>query len=581
MPFDGLLFASRVMVAKEAHTGSASTWEGTYAKETDGILTVKSELSEPIHKVATRAVKLWKEFDDGVFKLPKDKRAAWLGERRAEVIAKLNRDFAKPWFGWKKDGTVVGDIADMTYEEVVLRMVRLIYVAREERLVDLSLRNLTGDWLRRVEERFAGVNGGGPKASILQSYSSLDKPQEFIESFFKTYPLATEQLLASEDKAYFLAISQRPGQKPVSFIPILDANFEVWFKKDSLWAAEDIEAVFDQDPQRVCILQGPVTVKHCTVKDEPIKDMLDNITSLLVQKLVDRLYNGDLSNIPVGSRPTTACDSRRPRREGAESIVQYGGAPTRWVYRFRVALSYLYTYISSAAGLQSPHRFPRRLPGSALRTSTIPTIDYLSAQPHPLGEQFVASLGIQQTISEGEVSYTVGSTVPETSIWLETLAGPRQDWLRALLTSTTIVQEGPRHAERRGPTSLSVYGAARSYGVHKPSFKAVEVQYEQDSQIIKSLCSKIAGVLQYLSISNSNSRNKRIKEFDWRLWFGDNEVLPDIDVRETFMGPEVIINANDMEIFCAVAGNDGEAFKSVRTDRAQAPMDFAIVTGQS
>ena len=41
---------------------------------TGGILTVQSELGEPIHKVATRAVKLWKEFDDTVFKLPKEKR---------------------------------------------------------------------------------------------------------------------------------------------------------------------------------------------------------------------------------------------------------------------------------------------------------------------------------------------------------------------------------------------------------------------------------------------------------------------------------------------------------------------------
>jgi hypothetical protein len=36
----------------------------------------------------------------------------------------------------------------------------------------LSLRNLTGDWLR-VEERFAGVNGSGANASALQSYASL------------------------------------------------------------------------------------------------------------------------------------------------------------------------------------------------------------------------------------------------------------------------------------------------------------------------------------------------------------------------------------------------------------------------
>lgn len=245
MPFDGVLYASRVMVAKEAHTSLSvkklivaaagvddSKWEGTYTKETGGILTVQSELGEPIHKVATRGVKLWKEFDDTVFKMPKDKRAAWLSQNRDSVISKLNKDFSKPWFGWKKDDTVATDIGDMTYEEVVLRMVRLMYVAHESRWVDISLRNLTGDWLRRIEERFAGVNGK-PKASILQSYTSLDSPAEFVKTFFETYPKATKQLLASEDKSYFLTIAQRPGQKPVPFIPVLDATFEVWFKKVS------------------------------------------------------------------------------------------------------------------------------------------------------------------------------------------------------------------------------------------------------------------------------------------------------------------------------------------------------------
>lgn len=246
MPFDGVLYASRVMVAKEAHTSLSvkklicaapgvddSKWEGTYTKETGGILTVRSELGEPIHKVATRGVKLWKEFDNTVFNMPKEKRAAWLTQNRDSVIEKLNKDFSKPWFGWKKNGAVVPDIADMTYEEVALRMIRLMFVSHENRWVDISLRNLTGDWLRRVEERFAGVDGTKSKASVLQSFTSLDSPADVVKSFFETYPAAAEQLVAYEDKAYFLAIAQRPGQKPVPFIPVLDATFEVWFKKVS------------------------------------------------------------------------------------------------------------------------------------------------------------------------------------------------------------------------------------------------------------------------------------------------------------------------------------------------------------
>ncbi len=74
-------------------------------------------------------------------------------------------------------------------------------------------------------------------------------------------------------------------------------------------------------------------------------------------------------------------------------------------------------------------------------------------------------------------------------------------------------------------------------------------------------------------------RNNRITEFYWRLWFGDDEEPQDLDVRDTFTGPEVTISADDVEAFCAVVGNQQEKFKTARTDEVKAPMDYAIVTG--
>jgi fatty acid synthase subunit alpha len=49
----------------------------------------------------------------------------------------------------------------------------------------------------------------------------------------------------------------------------------------------------------VAILQGPVAVCHATKKDEPIKEMLDNVISGLVSKALERYYDGDESKIPV------------------------------------------------------------------------------------------------------------------------------------------------------------------------------------------------------------------------------------------------------------------------------------------
>ena len=48
-----------------------------------------------------------------VFKMPRDKHA--ICECKVEIIEKLNKHFAKPWFEWKKDETVVHDLGDMTY----------------------------------------------------------------------------------------------------------------------------------------------------------------------------------------------------------------------------------------------------------------------------------------------------------------------------------------------------------------------------------------------------------------------------------------------------------------------------------
>ncbi|KAF8753393.1 fatty acid synthase [Rhizoctonia solani] len=506
MPFDGVLFASRVMVAKEAHTSKSvkdlivaaagvddSKWEGTYAKETGGILTVQSELGEPIHKVATRGVKLWKEFDDTVFKLPKEKRAAWLAQNKDMVIEKLNKDFAKPWFAQKGDGRVVGDIADMTYEEVVRRMVRLIALRRRRR---------------------------PPFRIHIEVFYELDVPQKFLDEFFNTYPLASEQLLSAEDKAYFLAISQRPGQKPVPFIPILDASFEVWFKKDSLWAAEDIEAVFDQDPQRVCILQGPVAVKHAKVADEPIQDMLDSVASGLVSKFLEKYYGGDESKVP--------------------------------------------------------------------------TIDYIGAPPasEPVGVAEKYGIKIEET--ESGAKLTLGQSLPPLSAWMELLAGPKSPGFAPLLLPSILYKVISIQLKNDRPSQIIVNGAARSHGVHDPNFKALELTFDPSSSRISltifeertgssiplQLAFDYKPSMGYAPIHEvSDGRNWRIKEFYWKLWFGDNEALPEIDIRDTFVGPEVTITAEDVERFCAVVGNQGEQFKSARNERVQAPMDFAIVTG--
>ena len=547
MPFDGGLYASRVMVAKEAATSPSvkqlivdapgvddALWEGTYDKPTGGILTVKSELGEPIHKIATRGVKLWREFDDTVFAQPREKRGAWLEAKKDYVIERLNKDFAKPWFAEKSNGSVCQDISQMTYEEITRRMVRLMYVAKQSRWIDISLRNLVGDWLRRVEERFAGIDGTRTKESLVQNFASLDKPSAALEAFFKQYPRAQTQLVAAEDKAYFLAICQRPGQKPVPFVPILDNNFEVWFKKDSLGAAEDIDAVFDADPQRVCVLQGPMAAKFSTVVDEPIKELLGNIEGLLARKILEKYYDNDEGKVPV--------------------------------------------------------------------------IDYIGARPALTESSLVSEAG-----SDGSRTIKVSRPLPSSEEWLENLAGPGVSWLRAALTTINVVRgsgyvSNPLRrvfAPRAGQTvkiqssggkvtSVTLFGGARSFGPHPEEFKAVELSYDAASRQISLMLNEerrgssvplhfhfiYKPEMGYAPIHEvQEGRNTAIKDFYWRLWFGDNEKLPQLALDATFTGPETPIDAKAVQRFCDVVGNQSESFKQTRNEKIMAPMDFAIVLG--
>ena len=149
MPFDGVLFGSRCMVAKEAKTSMAAKqaivdapgledheWEKTYNGPAGGVITVRSEMGEPIHKLATRGIVFWAEMDQKIFALDKAKRVPELKKNRDYIIKKLNDDYQKPWFGRNKAGESV-DLEDMTYGDVIRRMVDLMYVKHEKRWIDL------------------------------------------------------------------------------------------------------------------------------------------------------------------------------------------------------------------------------------------------------------------------------------------------------------------------------------------------------------------------------------------------------------------------------------------------------------
>ena len=279
MPFDGILLGSRMMVAKEAHTSlqakrliveaeGAADWEKSYDREIGGVVTVRSEMGQPIHKIANRGVKFWAEMDNKIFNLPKEKRIAELEKNKEWIIRRLNADFSKPWFGKDSSGKPV-EVSEMTYAEVLIRLVDLMYVTHQSRWINESYSRLVLDFAYRTAERM-------PNAPDLEP-SMPEDPHKFIKAFLDDCPDAQHQVLHPEDVSYFISRCKARHQKPVNFVPALDDDFEYWFKKDSLWQSEDTDAVIDQDAGRVCILHGPVSAQYSQDENQTAKDILDGI----------------------------------------------------------------------------------------------------------------------------------------------------------------------------------------------------------------------------------------------------------------------------------------------------------------
>jgi fatty acid synthase subunit beta len=549
MPFDGCLFGSRMMTAKEAHTSKNakkaiteaeglddSQWEKTYKGPAGGVITVRSEMGEPIHKLATRGVKFWAEMDQKIFSLPKQKRVAELKKNRDYIIKKLNDDFQKVWFGRNKAGETV-DLEDMTYGEVIRRMVDLMYVKHESRWIDKSYEVLTGDFIRRVEERFTSSQG---KPSLLQSYSELDDPYPAVERILAAYSEAETQLINAQDVQHFLILCQRPGQKPTTFIPALDENFEFYFKKDSLWQSEDLEAVIDQDVGRTCILQGPTAVKYSKIVDEPIREILDGIHNAHIKGLTKDIYGGDESSIPVieyfggkliDAEPEVDIEGLTISQETDKTTYRLSASPS-------AALPSLESWLSLLAGAKRSWRH-------ALFTSEV-FVQGQKFQTNPMKRIFAPVRGLLVEIAHPDEPSKTVITVQEQT---------RPNHYATVIDVKVV-----------GKNEILVSMIKETTAVGKPVALPLRFTYHPE-----------AGYAPIREVMEG--RNDRIKEFYWRAWFGTETLDLDAPVTGTFNGGKARITSEAINDFVHAVGNTGEAFVDRPGKEVFAPMDFAIVVG--
>ncbi|KAG9238188.1 fatty acid synthase [Amylocarpus encephaloides] len=535
MPFDGILLGSRAMIAKEAKTSRGakeaivkaagvenSQWSGTYKQPTGGVLTVISEMGEPIHVLATRGMRLWAELDTAIFSVTdKKERVRLLHEKKTYIIEKLNADYQKLWFGQSTHGDVVVpvDLEDMTYAEVTGRLIQLLFIRDEKRWVHPSLKQLVFDFIRHAESRF--IKGENPlNFSVLNSVTDLDSaPESFANQLFADYPEMNEDLIGYQDAQYFLSLCRRRGQKPVPFVPALDDYFETWFKKDSLWQSEDLAAVPDGDIDRICILQGPVAAKHARIVDEPIKDILDDLHSGFVARLTESKYSGKEAEVPavdcyMNTSPVTSESSLSDLETRLRAL---GGLKNDW----RQAFFTCKTIVQDRKIVESP---VRRL--FQHEHSTLVQVDNTT-------EPGKTSVSLSEINSHGESTKVVE--------------------VRLQSCQTNIIE--------------------LSFFEHRTATK------RRAELLLKfKYCPEFA----YAPIHEiMEGREERIRCFYRQVWFGDDVETSakgnDSSIRSEFYSGPVHVTARDIKQLATTLQNLDSIFTEPLGKRLVAPMDFAIV----
>ncbi|KAF7512381.1 hypothetical protein GJ744_001949 [Endocarpon pusillum] len=603
MPFDGCLFGSRMMVAKEARTSRAAKeaivaapgienaldWEKTYQGSAGGVITVRSEMGEPIHKLATRGVLFWREMDETIFSITdRTKRVAQLQKMKQYIIKKLNKDFQKVWFGRNSHGKVV-DLQDMTYAEVLRRLIELLYVKEESRWIDPSYIRLTSDFIRRMQGRLTSTSG----TAMQQSDLGLHTPEQAVRAVLREYPKAEDQVITYDDARFLILLCQRPGQKPVTFVPDLDENFENWFKKDSLWQSEDVAAVIGKDAGRTCILQGPVAARHSTVADEPVGDILGNISKAHVETLFQERYSGGGG---MNSVPTVAALYD-------ETFVELES-------------------LAHCQVTQEGHMKVISVPYSSSSDcipDTGPWFRLLAGRPGTWRHALIQSLDIFQgpTLQENPIRRILAPS-PGFSIEIRDPDDPQWTRITAIDDSPEKTPSYPKAFEIRndGEIVVTLYASESADGALPLQFRFT---YHPESTL-----HPIREVM--------TGRNDRLRKFYYRLWFGggkerdlstpiteeprsitgkiprqtqpippldtallpprrpsrDLELLTPMDLRrnnsfssptrKVFHGREMIINTPIIKDFSDSFEYSDKSISS-RSDKTMAPLDFAIVAG--
>lgn len=418
----------------------------------------------------------------------------------------------------------------MTYAEVLLRMIELMFISgTNSRWIHSSFADRLVKILLRTRERFSTAPATGP---VSEEELLATKPKEVVDAFITANPRVATQLMTAEDVDYFLHLA-REGGKPVNFIPVIDKDLAWWFKKDSLWYSEFIEAVPDHDIQRTCILQGPVAVRHSKLANEPIGDILGGIHKAIIDNIM-------------------------PQYKSAEFVPTIDGS------------------IESQLDVTIPGVRVTRTPASKSQGAT--TV-------------FETEIKLESSVSKWReviADSRRGTWWDSLLTTPEIVCGHRkiENKLAKIFDPTPQIR-----IEITYNTSTSTSGLENAKEVHvfDNNLKVVAAAFDSDKSLIsvtifhhKTVNDVVPFTRHYYfspqpwaPIHEVGYTSAHVKDFYAKLWFGNVPSYASWDVKSTFQGSKTIVRS-EVERFCVSIGTNPTFITEDNKRKVIAPIDFHI-----
>jgi len=253
---------------------------------------IKNEISilhdkKPFSIINTDASKLWEYFQNKYFNLSPNQLKKKIFDKKTDIIKKLEKYYMKKY---------IGELHLMTYYDLLKRCINLLTCNNSSNWINIHYEWKMKDLIKWILSKFKIILEIGLDQD---SFNII----QFIEDNSSKYSLKPIfiNILSSLDIDYFLSLCNKSSQKPVNFIPILDENFEYWFKLDVFDYATELNYVPNYDFKKTIIpLVNLYNYKYEKMKcDKFIIKLTKNIIDNLEQnncKLYEDIYSSPNNN---------------------------------------------------------------------------------------------------------------------------------------------------------------------------------------------------------------------------------------------------------------------------------------------